>query len=87
MAIGRPKRPDRREEVLSECAPLKMTLLQRGLLEAAPGRAIYEKITDIFDSAGASWRVTRRAKISGRDGTEDGAPNLFHILPRCDPHP
>ena len=50
------------------------------------GHAIYEKITDIFDSAGPSWRVTRRAKISGWDGTKDGAPNLFHILPRCDPH-
>ena len=30
-----PLRPDRREEVLSECAPLKMTPLQKGLLETA----------------------------------------------------
>ena len=32
-----PLRPDRREEVLSECAPLRMTPIQKGLLETAIG--------------------------------------------------
>ena len=56
-----PLRPDRREEVLSECAPLKMTLLQRGLIEAALGA-----VTDPESARPSRVIVDRMSTPQGR---------------------